>query len=72
MEVVRRAVAHRAAGRVALACTLSDGAVVEYGYGDLLAASSASLVSARACLDATFDALVPCLLYTSPSPRDRG
>ena len=59
MEVVRRAVAHRAAGRVALACTLSDGAVVEYGYGDLLAASSASLVSARACLDATFDALVP-------------
>ena len=59
MEVVRRAVAHRAAGRVALACTLSDGAVVEYGYGDLLAASSASLVSARACLDATFDAFVP-------------
>ena len=46
MEVVRRAVAHRAAGRVALACTLSDGAVVEYGYGDLLAASSASVVSA--------------------------
>ena len=56
MEVVRRAVAHRAAGRVALACASSDGALVEYGYGDLLVASSACVVSARARLDATFDA----------------
>ena len=57
-------------GRVRLIRLALFGAAVA-GIFSALASSLWLLVVARALTGALFGAVIPCLLYTSPSPRDR-